>query len=85
MDKGLLQTVGQDCSLVGEYRHYKGGRYRLLGICTHADTDEEFVLYSNIEQSRELPPGHLFIRAKEVFFSTVQMPDGSSVPRFQKL
>ena len=45
MDTKLVKTSdGTDISL-GLYQHYKGDYYKVLGLCRHSETTEEFVHY----------------------------------------
>lgn len=30
------------------YRHYKGGKYKVLTLCKHSETDETLVIYKSI-------------------------------------
>lgn len=62
--------------VAGIYRHYKGQRYRVLGIARHSETLEELVVY------RALYGEHgLWVRPMAMFIETVTV-DGEPVPRF---
>jgi hypothetical protein len=63
------------------YKHYKGGRYKIIGIAKHSETLEEFVVYEALYDN---PESKLWIRPVEEFFESV-MIDGKSVERFKKL
>lgn len=56
------------------YEHYKGGRYGLIGIATHTETNEKLVVYKNIS-------GDLFVRPYDMFFGKVEV-NGELVDRF---
>ena len=58
---------------LGYYRHYKGGRYRVLTTATHASTGETLVIYwgANSTWAREISS----------FTSMVTVGD-KQVPRF---
>ena len=36
------------------YRHYKGGRYIIIGIGMHTETSEEMVIYSPINDKNKI-------------------------------
>lgn len=63
----------------GEYVHYKGGRYEVLGVARHSETDEKLVVYRALYGERGL-----WVRPEVMFASTVDSPDGP-VPRFRAL
>lgn len=69
-----LAAAGIDPARAGDYRHFKGGLYRVHGTLPDATDDSTAVLYSN-EQ------GRLFVRAADNFFGLT--PDGR--PRFEAL
>lgn len=63
----------------GRYRLYKGKEYEVIGVATHSETEEEFVVY------RTLYGNHgLWIRPTAMFLESV-MVAGKSVLRFQPL
>lgn len=33
---------------IGEYEHYKGNRYKVLGVVNHSETLEELVIYQKL-------------------------------------
>jgi hypothetical protein len=61
----------------GNYRHFKGGLYEVLGVARHSETEEELVVYKNHQ-------GHLWVRPKAMFLETVTH-HGREVPRFAYL
>jgi hypothetical protein len=65
--------------IVGNYRHHKGALYRVVGVVTHTETQEELVIYHNVET-----PEKVWARPKAMFFSPVEK-DGQSVPRFERV
>lgn len=67
----------------GIYRHYKGKKYRVLGIARHSETLEELVVYQALYESK-FGLGAVWVRPKEMFFEKI-MIDGKEVPRFEKL
>lgn len=66
---------------LGEYRHYKGGKYRVLGtaIMEH-DRSKEYVLYKAITTTEE-DKDKYYLRTEEDFLSAVEVP----LERFTKI
>ena len=60
----------------GLYRHYKGQRYRVLGIARHSETLDELVVYQALYGEHGL-----WVRPAAMFAETVRL-NGASVPRF---
>ena len=65
----------------GIYQHYKGKRYRVIGIARHSETLEEMVVYQALYDS-EFGNNALWVRPKKMFMETVVV-DGKTVPRFR--
>ena len=65
-------------NLIGrEFRHFKGGRYRLEGFAKDSETLEEMVVY------RALYGEHgLWVRPAKMFFETIER-DGKRMKRFE--
>lgn len=63
---------------IGEYRHYKGGQYRVVGVAAHTETSEQFVVYQSLYGKKEL-----WVRPINIFVSRVKV-DGKYVPRFER-
>jgi hypothetical protein len=59
------------------YEHYKGGKYRLIGVAKHTETDEPLVVYLSLIY------GTLWARPMDIFYGTVVV-DGVEVPRFKR-
>jgi hypothetical protein len=62
---------------LGLYKHYKGNRYRVLGISKHSETQEELVVYQAQYGSRQI-----WVRPLASFMQSVLIL-GQEVPRFQ--
>lgn len=60
----------------GFYRHFKGGRYELIGIAKHSETLEEMVVYRALYGE-----GGLWVRPASMWEETV-LHDGKEVLRF---
>lgn len=65
--------------MLGLYEHYKGNKYKVLGIAKHSETLEEMVVYQ-----AQYGDFGIWVRPKDMFFEDVLL-DGESVPRFRKL
>jgi hypothetical protein len=62
----------------GEYRHYKGMNYTVLGVVRHSETNEALVLYR-----AEYGERGLWVRPLKMFTETV-IVNGVEQPRFRK-
>lgn len=63
----------------GLYRHYKGGRYEVLGVARHSETHEALVVYRPLYGE-----GALWVRPHAMFVGSVEV-DGVHRQRFEKL
>ncbi len=61
------------------YRHFKGGKYALLGIGYYSETTDEVVIYQALYGDHKI-----WVRPKSMFFETVTR-DGRTFPRFQEI
>ena len=64
---------------LGEYRHFKGNEYEVVGVARHSETDELLVVYRPLYGD-----GGLWVRPLAMFVGTV-VHDGVEVPRFTYL
>ncbi len=64
--------------VLGVYEHYKGNRYKVLGVGRHSETEEEMVIYQGLYGD-----GDYWIRPLKLFLETVKVGEGSIVPRFR--
>ena len=62
----------------GVYKHYKGGKYKVVTLATHSETDEPVVVY------KSLLFGNVHVRPLSMWFDTVEAtgPQGQTV-RFE--
>jgi len=67
---------------LGNYRHFKGQMYEVVGVARHSETREEFVVYKALYDSPEFGKNALWVRPKEMFLEKV-VKDGKEVPRFE--
>ncbi|MFZ4124658.1 MAG: DUF1653 domain-containing protein [Rickettsiales bacterium] len=63
---------------LGIYQHYKGPKYRVLGVVRHSETLEELVYYECLYDN---PNGQFWVRPKAMFEGDVEV-DGKHVKRF---
>lgn len=61
---------------LGIYEHYKGKRYKVLGVALHSETLEELVIYKALYGK-----GLLWVRPLKMFVEQVTV-DGERKPRF---
>jgi len=67
---------------LGVYEHYKGKRYKVIGVGRHSETLELLVVYRALYDSEEFGKGALWVRPKKMFLEQVEI-DGKMVPRFK--
>ncbi len=65
----------------GIYLHYKGNKYKVLGIAKHSETLEELIVYRTLYNN---PLAKLWVRPKHIFEEMVQI-NGKITPRFKYL
>ena len=53
---------------LGEYKHYKGNRYRVIGIAKHSETLEELVVYQALDGETGL-----WVRLLKMFTEEVEI------------
>lgn len=63
----------------GRYRHYKGKEYEVIGVATHSETEEAYVVYRALYGEQGL-----WIRPVAMFLETVFI-EASPVPRFKRI
>ena len=61
----------------GIYQHYKGNRYKAIGVARHSETLEELVVYQAMYGDEST-----WVRPLKMFLETVQT-DAGPKPRFQ--
>ena len=67
----------KELKIGGIYRHYKGNRYKVVGVAKHSETVEEMVVYEALYGD-----GGLWVRNKEMFLENVVI-NGETVERFK--
>lgn len=63
----------------GIYKHFRGKRYRVLGVAKHSETLEDFVVYRALYDNEV---SKLWVRPVPVFGDKVEFK-GKPVPRFR--
>jgi hypothetical protein len=63
--------------LLGAYRHYKGGRYEVVGFAKHSETLEEMVVYKSLDGD-----GGTWVRPLSMWDDPIEV-DGRTVKRFE--
>ena len=66
---------------IGKYRHYKGNEYEVIGIGTHTESSELYVIYKSLEHSHK---SKIWIRPYAMFIELVKI-EGVQIPRFKKI
>lgn len=66
----------------GEYEHYKGKRYRVIGVAHHSETHEKLVVYRILYESEDFEVDALWVRPLQMFTENVVV-DEQEVPRFR--
>lgn len=64
---------------IGTYEHFKGNKYKVMGVVRHSETQEEMVLYQALYGDHGL-----WVRPLPMFLEDVEK-DGVRVPRFRCL
>lgn len=67
----------QDEFRLGQYRHFKGNLYDLIGKVRHSETQEQMVLYRALYGE-----GGLWVRPYQMFFDTIER-EGQEFKRFE--
>lgn len=78
MDEQLIDHSNKRVT-PGVYKHYKRGRFVVLGVAKNCKTNEEVVVFYNEEDMSSM-----WIRPVEEFLSTAEL-DGDQVVRFVKV
>jgi hypothetical protein len=70
-----------DVKIGGLYQHYKGMKYRVLGLAKHSETLEWMVHYECLYENNE---ALLWVRPLGMFCESIEL-NGKTVPRFKLL
>lgn len=66
------------------FEHYKGHKYKILGIARHSETSAMLVVYQALYNSSEFGDQAIWARPLEMFLETVTI-DGKEQPRFRRI
>lgn len=80
MSQGTLpdfSSMAQSIKTGSFYEHYKGFRYKIIGVARHSETLEELVVYQAIYGE-----GNIFVRPISMFLESVAI-NGQLQPRFK--
>lgn len=64
---------------LGRFRHYRGGEYEVLFHVRHSETEEELVVYKQLDKNTGW-----WVRPRAMFFEEVTI-NGKPRPRFEKI
>lgn len=76
--KKMIQESG--CSRDRYFEHFKGGKYKLIGFGKDSETLEDVVIYQALYGANQI-----WVRPHDIFFSKVELPDGTEVERFKEI
>ena len=62
---------------LGNYKHYKGKEYEVIGVAKHSETLEDLVVYRALYNKHEV-----WVRPLKMFLEDVEV-DGKKVLRFE--
>lgn len=62
---------------LGEYEHFKGKHYNVLGVAKNSESLEELVVYQALYGEKQI-----WVRPINMFFDEVEF-DGMKIPRFK--
>jgi len=65
----------------GIYEHYKGKKYKVIGVAKHSETLEDLVVYESLYDNKT---SKLWVRPISMFDEKVEV-NGKKVPRFRYL
>ena len=68
----------KDLEIGGMYRHYKGGKYKVLHEAVHSENMEHLVIYQNLADET------IWARPKHEFLENI-MVEGKEIERFKKV
>ncbi|MGD0328429.1 MAG: DUF1653 domain-containing protein [Minisyncoccia bacterium] len=66
---------------LGVYEHYKGKKYRVLGVAKHSETLEDLVVYEALYENKT---SKLWVRPLKMFLEEVEV-NSKRAPRFRYL
>jgi len=84
MAEKLIWSKEAQSLKIGEYEHYKGRHYKVIGIARHSETLEEMVVYqeSDKRQVTSDKANDVWARPLKMFLEEV-IAEGKKKPRFR--
>jgi len=67
----------------GIYKHFKGNRYRVLGLAQNSETGETLVIYQRQLHTADEGEIKTWARPLKMFEELVTVEEGKQVPRFE--
>ncbi len=77
----ILQIIMEQIKL-GNYKHYKGQVYKVIGTAYHSETLEPMVIYQGQYSSPKFGDHPIFVRPMKMFLESVKI-DKTEIPRFK--
>ena len=78
LSKKEAKVVVKYPKMGGLYQHYKGGTYIVHTLAKHSETDEDMVVYQNVERSS------MHVRPLSMWFEIIpKVEKRFKVPRFE--
>jgi len=74
-----FSSLARSVQLGSTYEHYKGMRYKILGVGRHSESLEEMVVYQALYGA-----GDIWVRPVTMFLENVLI-NGELTPRFKKV
>lgn len=65
-----------------KWKHYKGGKYEIVGMAIHSETLEEMIIYKMLYETEKFKMGTIWARPKSMWFEEVEW-EGKRVKRFE--
>ena len=84
MDKNQENTLIARVPIGALFEHYKGKKYKILGVARHTETLQMCVVYQALYDSSEFGDHAIWVRPLEMFLENV-MIGGVEKPRFKLL
>jgi hypothetical protein len=56
-----------DIKINGIYRHFKGEKYKVIGVAYHTETLDELVIYESLGDNKKI-----WARPKKMFFDVIE-------------